>query len=203
MDGWVCACVRRAACKHNTDWTVPARTVKFGIHTSYDKRTTPICFQGQVSKFKVKRYTLLLNLVNIIQTEPFKLGPSNVVCTYGKRTTPICFQGQGSKFMVKRYTLLLNLVNIIQTEPFKLGPSNLVHILLMARGRHLLVFKVMGQRSRSHVRHFLNLANAIKTDSFGLGLSGTILVMARGQHLLLFKVNVKVNFGCLAMGCHA
>ena len=44
---------------------------------------------------------------------------------------------------------------MIQTEPFKLGPSNLVHILLMTRGRHLLVFKVRGQRSRSHTIHLL------------------------------------------------
>ena len=73
--------------------------------------------------------------------------------TYGKRTTPIDFQGHGSKVKVTRYTLLLNLVNTIQTEPFQLGPSNLVHRLLMARGRHLLTFKVMGQRSRSNATH--------------------------------------------------
>ena len=40
---------------------------------------TPIDFQGQGSKVKVTRYTVLLNLVNMIQTEPFKLGPSNLV----------------------------------------------------------------------------------------------------------------------------
>ena len=39
----------------------------------------PIDFQGQGSKVKVTRNTLLLNLVNTIQTEPFKLGPSNLV----------------------------------------------------------------------------------------------------------------------------
>ena len=92
-------------CKHDTDWTVSARTVKLGTHTTYDKRTNPIDFQGHGSKVKVK-----------------------------------CF------------TLLLNLVNTIRTEAFQLGLSNLVHILLMTRGRHLLIFKVMGQRSRSHAK---------------------------------------------------
>ena len=56
-------------------------TIKFGTHTSYDKRTTPIDFQGQGSKVEVTRYTLLLNLVNMIQTEPFQLWPSNLVRT--------------------------------------------------------------------------------------------------------------------------
>ena len=45
--------------------------------------------------------------------------------------------------------LSIKLVNTIQTEPFELGPSNLVHLLLMTRGRTLLIFKVRGQRSRS------------------------------------------------------
>ena len=49
--------------------------------------------------------------------------------------------------------LSTKLVNTIQTEPFKLGPSNLVNLLLMTRGRNLLIFKVSGQRSRSHVTH--------------------------------------------------
>ena len=49
--------------------------------------------------------------------------------------------------------LSTKLVNKIQTEPFKLEPSNLVHLLLMTRGRTLLIFKVRGQRSRSHVTH--------------------------------------------------
>ena len=71
--------VRRATCKHDTDLTVSARTVKLGTHTSHDKRTTPIDFQGQGSKVKVTCYKLLLNLVNRIQTEPFQLGPPNLV----------------------------------------------------------------------------------------------------------------------------
>ena len=49
--------------------------------------------------------------------------------------------------------LSAKLVNTIETEPFQLGPSNLVHILLMTRGRTLLIFKVRGQRSRSHAGH--------------------------------------------------
>ena len=104
---WASVCgSARKACKHDRDWTVPARAVKLGIHTTYDKRTNPIDFQGQ-----------------------------------------------GSKVKVTSYTYLLNLVNTIQTEPFELGLSNLVHILLMTRGRTLLIFKVRGQRSRSHVTH--------------------------------------------------
>ena len=94
---------------------------------------------------------LSTKLVNTIQTEWFQLGLSNLVhlllMTRGR--TPFDFQGQGSKVKVTRYTLL-NLVNTIQTEPFKLEPLNLVHIQLMTRGRHLSVFKVRGQRSRSH-----------------------------------------------------
>ena len=46
-------------CKHDTDWTIPARTVKLGTHTTYDKRTNPIDFQGQGSKVKVTHSTLL------------------------------------------------------------------------------------------------------------------------------------------------
>ena len=49
--------------------------------------------------------------------------------------------------------LSTKLVNTIQTELFQLGSSNLVHILLMTRGQTLLMFKVMGQRSRSHATH--------------------------------------------------
>ena len=66
-------------CKHDTDRTVSARTVKLDTHTTYDKRKTPIDFQGRWSKVKVTRNTVLLNLVNMIQTELFKLGPSNLV----------------------------------------------------------------------------------------------------------------------------
>ena len=100
------------ACKHDTDRAVSARTVKLGTHIPYDKRKNPIDFQGHGSKVKVTRYTLLLNLVNTIQTEPFQLGSSNLVhkLLNDKRTTPIDFQGHGSKVKVTHYTLLLNLV---------------------------------------------------------------------------------------------
>ena len=40
----VCGSVHKP-CKHDTDWTVPARSVKLGTHTTYDKRMTPIDFQ--------------------------------------------------------------------------------------------------------------------------------------------------------------
>ena len=76
--------------------------------------------------------------------------------SYDKRTTPIDFQGQGSKVEVTRYTLLLNLVNTIQTEPFQLWPSNLVRTLLMTRGWHLYIFKVMGQRSKINPFYIAN-----------------------------------------------
>ena len=66
------------ACKNDTDWTVQAkctRTLKIGTLITYDRRTNPIDFQGLGSKVKVTCHTLMLNLVNTIQTEPFKLGP--------------------------------------------------------------------------------------------------------------------------------
>ena len=55
--------------------------------------------------------------------------------------------------LVSLGTFLILLVNMIQTEPFPPGPPNLVQILLMTRGRHLLLLKVRGQRSRSHAKH--------------------------------------------------
>ena len=141
-------------CKHDTDWTVPARVVKLGTHTTYDKRMNPIDFQGKRSKVKVKRYTMLLNLVNVIQTEQFQLGPSNLehILLITRGWDLLIF-----KVKVTRYTLLLNLVNMIQTEPFQLGLSNLKHILLMIRGQYLLIFnmfKVRGQRSKPHATHY-------------------------------------------------
>ena len=48
----VCGFVRKV-CKHDTDWTVPARTFKLGTLTTYDKRTNPHDFQGKGSKVKV------------------------------------------------------------------------------------------------------------------------------------------------------
>ena len=151
----VCLSVHKA-CKHNTDWTFPARTFKVGTLTTYVKRTNPIDFQGQGSKVKVTHNTLLLNIVNTIQTEPFKLGPSNLVHillrTRGRHLLIFKVRGQRSRSHTI-HSMLLNLVKTIRTEPFKLGLSNLVHILILTRGRHLLIFKVRGQRSRSHVTH--------------------------------------------------
>ena len=167
-------------CKHYTGWVVPART-KHGTHNSYDKRTTPIDFQGQGHTLHIVfirptcRDVLLWygdGVCVCLGDRPSVCGSVRKACkhdrdwtvparavkfgihtTYDKRTDPIDFQGQGSKVKVTRWTLLLNLVNTIQTEPFELGLSNLVHILLMTRGRSLLIFKVRGQRSRSHVTH--------------------------------------------------
>ena len=42
-----------------------------------------------------------------------------------------------------------DLVGKIQAEPNDLGSSNLVQLITIMRGRSLLFFKVMGQRSRS------------------------------------------------------
>ena len=88
-----------------------------------------------------------------------------------KRQYPLIFQVRGSKVKVTCYTQLLNFVNTIQIEPFQLGPPNFVHIHLMTRGGHLLIFKVRGQRSRQHTRHscktlLLNFVNTIQTESF-------------------------------------
>ena len=141
-------------CKHDTDWTVSARTVKLGTQITYDKRMTPIDFQGHGSKVKVTRYTLLLNLVNTIQTEPFQLGPSNLVhkvlMTSGRHLLIWRSKVKVTHY-TSLYTLLLNLVNMIQTELFQLGLSNFVNLLLLTRGQHLTIFKVRGQRSRSHI----------------------------------------------------
>ena len=40
-------------CKQDKDWTVSTRTVKLGIHTSNDKRSTPIALKGQESEVKI------------------------------------------------------------------------------------------------------------------------------------------------------
>ena len=93
-------------------------------------------------------------LVNTIESEPFQLGPSNLVhiLLMTRRRTLLIFNVRGQRSRPQA-TQLLNLVNTIQIRLFQLGPSNLVLILLMTRGRTILIFKVMGQRSRSHVRH--------------------------------------------------
>ena len=50
--------------------------------------------------------------------------------------------------------LSTKLVNTIQTEPYQLGPSNLVHLLLMTKGRTLLIFKVM-VKGQGHTLHIV------------------------------------------------
>ena len=77
------------------------------------------------------------NKDRIIWVRTIKLGTPT---SYDKRKTPFAFQGQGSTVKVKCSTLLLNLVNKVKTELFQLGLSNLVYILLMTRGKNLLLF---------------------------------------------------------------
>ena len=117
-----------------------------------------------------------------------KLG---TLTTYDKRMNPIDFQGQGLKVKVTSCILMLNLVNTIQTEPFQLGQSDLVHILLMIRGWHLLIFKVRGQKVKvTRYILMLNPVNTIQTEPLKLGPSKLvhILLITRGRHLLIFKV---------------
>ena len=64
--------------------------------------------------------------------------------------------------------LSTKLVNTIQTELLQLGPSNLVHIFLITRGQHLFIFKVSGQRSRSHATSLKNLVNKKQSKPFQL-----------------------------------
>ena len=79
--------------------------------------------------------------------------------------------------------LFAKLVITIPTEPFQQGPWNLVHLLLMIREHHLLLFNVKGERSRSWAKSLLlNLVNKIKTESFGLGPSNL-------RHMLVIMDN--------------
>ena len=89
----------------------------------------------------------------ILSSKRGKLAPL-VGTYYGMARASVCLS------VCLSVGLSRKLVNTIQTELFQLGPSNFVYILLMTRGRTLLIFKVMGQRSRSHTRH-LNLVNKI------------------------------------------
>ena len=152
-------------CKHYIDWTVSARTVKLGTHTTSDKRMTPIAF-----KVKGQCHMLLYIVVKAckhdtdwtVSARTVELG---TLTTYDKRIKPIALQGHGSKVKV---TLLLNLVNNMQKDPFQLALSNLVHILLMTRGWHLLL-----SRSKVNVICYytllLNRVNMIQIEPFQLG----------------------------------
>ena len=64
-------------CKHDTDWTLLARTIKLGAHTSYDKRMTHIDFQGQRSKVKVITIHLLLSIEQ--KVKPFYIANYDVI----------------------------------------------------------------------------------------------------------------------------
>ena len=151
-------------CKHDTDWTIWARTVTLGTHTAYDKRTNPIDFQGQGQRSRSHLHIVVKPCKHdtdwTIWARSVKLGTHT---TYDKRTNPIDFQGQGSKFKVTCCTLLLNLVNTIQTAPFKLGPSNLVHIVPMTSGRHI---DFQGQGSKVKVPYLTLLLSPVNKVPF-------------------------------------
>ena len=96
----VCGSVHKA-CKHDTDCQLGLSNM---VHILLVTRGRTLLI------FKVTRYTLLLNLVNRIQTEPSQLGPSNLVhiLLMTRETNRIDFQGHGSKVKVRCFTLLLN-----------------------------------------------------------------------------------------------
>ena len=97
----VCGSVHRA-CKHDTDWTVPARTVKLGTHTTYNE-DKPYWF----SRSGVKGQGHTLDIVKPCKRDTDWTVPARTVklgthTTYDKRKNPIDFQGQGSKVRVTR-----------------------------------------------------------------------------------------------------
>ena len=94
---------------------------------------------------------LSTKLVDTIQTEPYKLGPSNLVhlLLMTRRRLLRTYYGMALASVCLSVRLSTKHVDTIHTEPFMLGPSNLVHLLLMTRRRTLLIVKVRGQRSRS------------------------------------------------------
>ena len=105
----VCLSVHKA-CKHDTDWTVPARTFKLGTLTTYDKRTNPIDFQGQGSMVKEARNTLLLNLVN--KVKPFYIANYDVISLLNSLVGPILQRWHCSCFpYVSTVTLTFDLQN--------------------------------------------------------------------------------------------
>ena len=153
----VCGSVCKAF-KHDRDWTVPARTVKLGTHTTYDKRTNHIDFQGQGSKVKVTCWTLCLFVRKACKRDRDWTVPARAVklgthTTCDKRTNPIDFQGQGSKVKVTCWTLLL--------KPCKQDTDWTVSARTMKLGTHNsydkrttpIDFQGQGQRSWSHATH--------------------------------------------------
>ena len=76
--------------------TEPLKLGPSNSHTTYDRRTAPINFQGKGSK--ITCYRLLLNPVNTIHTELSQLGPSNFVrILLMTRTNPIDFKVMGQR----------------------------------------------------------------------------------------------------------
>ena len=99
----------------------------------------PIGFQGQGSKVKVKCYTLLLNLVNIIQTEPFQLGPSNlehILLMTRRHLLVFKVKGQGHMLDVVFKPCKHDKDRIVWVRTVKYNTC------YMVRGRHPLLFKV-------------------------------------------------------------
>ena len=91
-------------------------------------------FEGEIVRFNIIGYGKWIRFKSAISW----------ICRY------VLWYGAGVCLSV---CLSAKLKNMIQTEPFQLGPSKLVHILRKTRRRTVMIFKIMGQRSRSHARH--------------------------------------------------
>ena len=63
-------------CKHDTDWTVPARTVKLGSHTTVWQVDEPYWFSRSGVKGQGHTLHIVFKLCKK-ETSPFQLGPSN------------------------------------------------------------------------------------------------------------------------------
>ena len=153
--------------------------IKLGTHTSYDKRTTPIDFQGQGSKVEVTRYTLFLNLVNMIQTEPFQLWQSNLVrtllMTRGWHLYIFKFMGQRSK---------INPFYIANCKVISLFKSPVGRI--WQRWRCFGIFKVMQIQNYIQFRKFLNTLTRPLFPLYALYFKGALF---NSQMYMLLKCN--------------
>ena len=89
-------------CKQDTDWNVSARTVKLGTYFLWQKDNS---YNVLLSRSGVKgrghTLSIVVNLVNMIQNEPFQLDPSNLVhillMTRGQRLLIFKDRGQRSR----------------------------------------------------------------------------------------------------------
>ena len=99
----VCPSVHKA-CRHDTDRTISARTVKLVTHITYDKRKNPIDFLRSWVKGQGHRLHIIVKPCKhdtdwTVSARTVKLG---IQITYDKRTTHIDVQGHGSKVKVTR-----------------------------------------------------------------------------------------------------